>query len=187
VVAVVREPGEPETDLRSIGGAVAGLTLLAPALVIGRNDRWLPVGLALAVLLLSGTLSTAALTWWSVVRRRLPETSVRWFGQYRRTLTRIRVRALDSTEFDLRLIGTPDHPLDRGATIRLPRKLMPRKLTSGSPARVRRIEVLAGPDGPPVGVVLGRQSVATRLARATAVLGYLTCAAVLILLIQAVR
>jgi hypothetical protein len=187
VVAVVRGPGEPETDLRSIGGAVAGLTMLAPALVIGRNDRWLPIGLALAVLLLSGTLSTAALTWWSVVRRRLPETSVRWFGQYRRTLTRIRVRALDSTEFDLRLIGTPDHPLDRGATIRLPRKLMPRKLTSGRPARVRRIEVLAGPDGPPVGVVLGRQSVATRLARATAVLGYLTCAAVLILLIQAVR
>jgi len=182
MVAVVRDPGEPETDLRSIIGAVAGLALLTPALVIGRNDRLLPVGLALAVLLLAGTLSTAALTWWSVVRHRLPETSVRWFGQYRRALTRIRVRALDSTEFDLRLIGTPDHPLDRGATIRLPRKL-----TSGPPARVRRIEVLAGPDGPPVGVVLGRQSVATRLARATTVLGYLTCAAMLLLLIQAVR
>jgi len=198
---------------RPMIGTAAGMVLLALVLVIGQitgsdaspgRDRLVPTVAALAVVtaLLLGLLVTTALTWHGVARRVLPRAALRRPGEYWYPQTQVRVRRLDGAELDLLLAGTPDPPLQPGATVRMP-TARPRALrravalrgtvalpgtgafgrtaTGRRTLRTRRLDLLAGPEGPLVAIVAGIFPAPAKLGRACDRLGTFVCVAVAVI------
>lgn len=94
---------------------------------------------------------------------------VPFVSSYCWTATRFTLRSTTGLDTECLLLGTPSRPLNQALTLRRARPSARRSRL----VRLRRLDVLAGPDGPPVGVIVGQRPRPARVGRWIDRLGWL--------------
>jgi hypothetical protein len=162
--------------------AVLNTLALLLALALGRPAPADPVVvLTLASLVTLCTIATVASAVPAIAGRKLPAG---WaLGVYHVPACHFRLQLLSGGTVYCVLQGTnSSNALHDGDTIRLPGRHRSRE-----PLLARRVEVLAGPDGPPVRIVEGRLPLASQVALVIERLSLATCAALILTLLYQIQ